>query len=156
MQFQHTIIIAAPPKAVWDFLWDVERLARCIPGCEQAATVEPHTRYTALIVDRVGPLKVKMPLDLTVQEAEEQQRLHVVANGKDSALGSTVRIDIHADLTPQDAATSLDLHIDVAVSGKIAGLGAGLFKRKFDDIMMKFGQQVKAEIEGTPATVAQS
>ena len=97
-----------------------------------------------------------MPLDLTVQEAEEQQRLHVVANGKDSALGSMVRIDIHADLTPQDAATSLGLHIDVAVSGKIAGLGAALFKRKFDDIMARFGQQVKAEIEGTPATVAPS
>ena len=106
MQFQHTIRIDAPPARVWDFLWDVEQLARCIPGCEEAKVIEPHVRYTALVTDRVGPLKLKMPLDLVVQSAEEGRRLHVVGTGKDSALGSSVRLDIQAELAPQDAGTA--------------------------------------------------
>jgi carbon monoxide dehydrogenase subunit G len=147
MHFQHAIAISAPPEQVWAFLWDVEQLAHCIPGCQEARTIEPHQHYTALIVDRVGPLKVKMPLDLVVQSAEDLRNLHVVANGKDPALGSGVRIDIKAALRPDGSDSVLDLAVDAAVSGKIAGLGFGLFKRKFDDIMTQFSLQVKTAIE---------
>lgn len=150
MQFQHTISIAAPPARVWEFLWDVDRLAQCIPGCERATVITPHAHYTAQVADRVGPLKLKMPLDLVVQEAEEGKRLHVVGNGRDPALGSSVRVDIHAEISPEDAGTALHLAVEATVSGKIAGLGAGLFKRKFDDIMTQFGQRVKASIEAAP------
>jgi carbon monoxide dehydrogenase subunit G len=150
MQFEHAIAIDATPAQVWDFLWDVERLARCIPGCEQAAVVAVHQRYTALIIDRVGPLKVKMPLELAVESAEARKSLHVVGNGKDSALGSNVRVDIHADLQGEGTGTLMDLRVQATVSGKIAGLGAGLFKRKFDDIMHQFSLKVKAAIEAQP------
>jgi carbon monoxide dehydrogenase subunit G len=156
MQFQHTISINASPQAVWDFLWDVDRLARCIPGCEYATVITPHVHYTAQVADRVGPLKLKMPLDLVVQEADEGKHLHVLANGRDPALGSNVRVDIRADLSADGTASSLQLAVDAAVSGKIAGLGAGLFKRKFDDIMGQFGQRVKTAIEAAPESVGQS
>lgn len=148
MQFQHAIIIDTSPEVVWSFLWDVERLARCIPGCEQAEVVVPHERYTALITDRVGPLKLKMPMSLVVQDADAPRRLHVVGTGKDSALGSNVRVDIHVELSESGASTSVQLTVDAAVSGKIAGLGMGLFKRKFDDIMNQFTAGVKVAIEG--------
>ncbi|HVA93243.1 MAG TPA: SRPBCC domain-containing protein [Chloroflexota bacterium] len=151
MQFQHDIRIEASPEVVWTFLWDVEQLARCIPGCQEASVVEPHVRYTALVADRVGPLKLKMPLDLVVQSADEGRALRVTGTGKDSALGSSVRVDIAASLEPDGAATRLLLSVEASVSGKIAGLGMGLFKRKFDDIMTQFGQRVKAAIEGAPA-----
>jgi carbon monoxide dehydrogenase subunit G len=71
----------------------------------------------------------------------------VVANGKDPALGSSVRVDIKAALTAEAPGTHLALDVDATVSGKIAGLGFGLFKRKFDDIMTQFSRQVKASIE---------
>lgn len=155
MHFQHAIVISAPPEQVWAFLWDVEQLARCIPGCQEARTIEPHQRYSALIADRVGPLKVKMPLDLVVQSAEDLRNLHVVANGKDPALGSSVRIDIQAALRPEGEGSVLDLSVEASVSGKIAGLGFGLFKRKFDDIMTQFSGQVKTAIEAEGRRVAE-
>ena len=156
MQFQHSIAIAAPPKVVWDFLWDVEQLARCIPGCIEAKVVEPHSHYTAIVADRVGPIKLKMPLDLVVKSSEDLQRLHVECNGKDSALGSSVKVDIVAVLTADEPGTMLALDVNADVRGKIAGLGFGLFKRKFDDIMTQFGRQVKATIEGSQPAVEQA
>ena len=95
----------------------------------------------------MGPLKVKMPLELTVVSHEAGHSLHVVATGKDPALGSGVKVDIKAVLTGQDTSSYLALDVMANVSGKIAGLGFGLFKRKFDDIMTQFGKQVKAAIE---------
>lgn len=153
MQFRHTITVDAPPDRVWDFLWDVDRLAQCIPGCEEATTIEPHVHYKALIADRVGPLKLKMPLDLVIKSAEEGQRLHVVGTGKDSALGSNVQVDIQTTLAAEGAGSVVDLTVDAVVSGKIAGLGAGLFRRKFDDIMSQFGSRLKAAIEGSQQSV---
>ncbi|MDB5074804.1 MAG: hypothetical protein JWO42_983 [Chloroflexi bacterium] len=156
MQFQHSIAIAAPPQVVWDFLWDVEQLAHCIPGCVEAKVIEPHVHYTALVADRVGPIKLKMPLDLVVKSSENLQRLHVECNGKDSALGSSVKVDIIAVLTPDEPGTVLALDVTAEVRGKIAGLGFGLFKRKFDDIMTQFGRQVKATIEQSQQAVKQA
>ena len=111
-------------------------------------------RYSALVADRVGPLKLKMPLDLVVQSSDEGKSLHVVGTGKDSALGSSVRIDITASLRPEAALTHLLLRVEASVSGKIAGLGMGLFKRKFDDIMSQFGRAVKAAIKSAPEPAA--
>jgi carbon monoxide dehydrogenase subunit G len=155
MQFQHSIAISAPPQVVWDFLWDVEQLAHCIPGCIEANVVEPHRHYTAIVADRVGPIKLKMPLDLVVKSAEDLQRLHVECNGKDSALGSSVKVDIVAVLTADEPGTVLALDVNADVRGKIAGLGFGLFKRKFDDIMTQFGRQVKVAIEESHPAVEQ-
>jgi len=153
VRFQHSVAIGASPQVVWDFLWDVDKLARCIPGCTGAAVIVPHEHYTAEVADRVGPIKLKMPLDLRVKESTELQHLHVECNGKDSALGSSVKVDIVASLTPDGAGATLALDVNADVRGKIAGLGFGLFKRKFDDIMSKFSRQVKEAIEGSQAPV---
>jgi carbon monoxide dehydrogenase subunit G len=154
MQFQHAIEIDAPTQVVWDFLWDVDQLAKCIPGCTGASVVEPHKRYSAVVTDRVGPIKLKMPLDLVVKESTELERLHVECNGKDPALGSSVKVDIVAELAANGAGTSLALNVNADVRGKIAGLGFGLFKRKFDDIMDQFSKQVKQAIEASQSTAS--
>src|SRR5689334_5561262 len=42
MRFSTEIVVARPPERVWAFLWDVERVAKCLPGCREARTVVPH------------------------------------------------------------------------------------------------------------------
>src|SRR3954451_25098843 len=35
VKFQGNLTIARPVEKVWDFLWDIEKSSRCIPGCQQ-------------------------------------------------------------------------------------------------------------------------
>ncbi len=61
MRFEREIRIGAPTAAVWAFLWDVPRLAACVPGASDVRVTEDGKRYTAVISDRVGPFKVRSP-----------------------------------------------------------------------------------------------
>ena len=41
MTFEKEIAVALEVERVWAFLWDVERVARCLPGCREARAIVP-------------------------------------------------------------------------------------------------------------------
>ena len=71
MQFQKEVEIAAPREKVWNFIWDVDRFIACVPGCKEAKTLEAGKRYSAIMVEKVGPFKVEFPTTIEVLERDE-------------------------------------------------------------------------------------
>ena len=55
MKFEKVLTVKALREAVWRFLWDVPRMAACIPGCKEAKVVEEGKRYAATVTERAGP-----------------------------------------------------------------------------------------------------
>src|SRR5262245_59466023 len=51
--FEERFIVNASPETVWAFLLDPERLAPCIPGCEDLEVVDDHT-YRLRLTVKVG------------------------------------------------------------------------------------------------------
>ena len=45
MKFQGNLSIARPVEKVWEFLWDIEKLTSCIPGCEGVKTIKDREKY---------------------------------------------------------------------------------------------------------------
>ena len=88
IELTRIIPLGATPAEVWNTLWDIAALADCIPGCDGVTEVEPKRRYRATVRDRVGPFKVSIPLDISVDSFDEGRSLSVTASGRDSALGS--------------------------------------------------------------------
>lgn len=136
-----------PPERVWTFLWDVERVARCLPGCEDARTVVPQQRYSAVVGERVGPFKVRFPLDIDVLEVEEPRRLKAQAAGRDSAVGSSLRVTIELLLEPHDQGSVIRIVSDATVLGKLGTLGMGIIQRKADQIMEGFAAAMRQAME---------
>jgi carbon monoxide dehydrogenase subunit G len=62
MKVTREVEIAAPATALWALLWDVPRMVECLPGCVDAREVEPHQRYAARMVQKVGPISLSVPL----------------------------------------------------------------------------------------------
>lgn len=138
-----TIDLPRSPDDAWAALWDVPAVARCLPGCQAVEEVEPRRRYRATVKDRVGPFAVTIPLDVGVDASDAERALHVQATGRDSVLGSPVRMTLTARLTPGDGASSrLTLDGRAEVGGKLAALGQAVIHRKTRDILEAFARNL--------------
>jgi len=148
------IELAVAPPAVWRALWDVPRLARCIPGCEDVQEVEPQRRYRATVRERVGPFRVEIPLEVLVDSLETGIRLAVKASGRDLVLSSQVKVSMIVALAPGGAGTSLTLQGKAEVGGKLAALGRGVIQRKTRDILNAFATNLDQLVTGQAGTAA--
>jgi len=61
LQFQKEVEILVPREKVWNFIWDVDRFIACVPGCREAKTIEAGKKYSAIMVEKVGPFKSSFP-----------------------------------------------------------------------------------------------
>ena len=147
MKVEREVTIAASREAVWNFLWDVPRLAACIPGAKDVQTVEERRRYTAVVAEKVGPFKVQFPLTIEVVEVQAGERLRARANGRDAAVDGLVKVDLDVTVTPADTGTALKVAADISVLGKLGTLGHSVIVRKGTDIVDRFAEAVRAQLE---------
>lgn len=148
MQFQKDIEILASREKVWKFIWDVDQFISCMPGCREAKIVEEGKRYTATMVEKVGPFKVEFPTTIEILEKEELTRIKAQASGADNKIGSRIKIDLDVSLKGEGGKTSLSFVAGVDILGKLAALGHGIIKRKADQALDEFAQAVKRRLEG--------
>ena len=147
MTVDREVTIAVPPQRVWDFLWDVPRLAACIPGAKDVHTVEEGKRYTAVVGEKVGPFRVSFPLQIDVLEVEAPTRLRARAGGRDASVDGIVKVELDVSLSPAGAGTTLRLVADINVLGKLGTLGHSVIVRKGTDIVDRFAATVRAQLE---------
>jgi carbon monoxide dehydrogenase subunit G len=147
LQFQKEVEIHAPRERVWNFIWDVDRFITCVPGCQEARTIEAGKKYSATMVEKVGPFKVEFPTTIEVVQRDELNHIKAQASGADNKIGSRMKIDLDVHLRDQDANTVLGFVANVDILGKLAALGHGIIKRKADQVLDEFAQAVKQRLE---------
>jgi uncharacterized protein len=148
LQFEKQVEIHAPREKVWNFIWDVDQFISCVPGCKEAKTVEEGKRYSATMVEKVGPFKVEFPTTIEVLERDELSRIKAQASGADNKIGSRMKLDLEVKLREEDNKTILQFIAGVDILGKLAALGHGIIKRKADQVLDEFAQAVKKRLEG--------
>ena len=152
MRFEERIEVKAPAEDVWGLLWDIERLARCLPGCEAINELEPRRKYAAVVVERIGPFQARFGLELSVTKVDPERFVQLEVTGKDRKLAASMRGVMEARLERRgDEGTGLDIIADIQVTGKIAGLGQVVIKRKSRDVIGRFAQAITAELDGGQA-----
>ena len=152
MKIEKKVVVQASPEKVWDTLWDVERVAGCIPGCSDVRVIEPQKSYSAVVSEKVGPFKVRFPVAVTVAELQAPTHMRVDATGRDAAVASTLKASLSLDLASQPVdRTEIAIDVDLTVLGKLGTLGGSVIKRKADENMALFGQNLAREIQKTAA-----
>jgi carbon monoxide dehydrogenase subunit G len=150
LKVEREIRIGAPRTKVWEFLWDVPRLAACIPGATDVRAIEDGKRYAAVVADKVGPFRVKFPLEIEVLESRAPEHLHARAGGRDTAVDGLVKVDLDVVLTDLEEGTGFRLAADIAVLGKLGTLGHSVIVRRGNDIVDRFAAAVRAQLERGP------
>jgi carbon monoxide dehydrogenase subunit G len=147
MKFQGNLMIARPIEKVWEFLWDVEKLSRCIPGCESVKTVKEREKYELKIKDSVGPITVQFDLLADVKKLEPLKRIEIAMEGKDFKAGG-IRQTMALGLNSAGTNTKVNFETDVNVFGRLGTLGYPFVKKKAEAVIKEFGDKVKGAIEG--------
>jgi len=148
LEFRKEVEILVPRETVWNFIWDVDRFIACVPGCKEAKTLEAGKKYSATMVEKVGPFKVEFPTHIEVLEREELTHIKAQASGADNKIGSRMKVDLNVNLREKDGRTVLGFVANVDILGKLAALGHGIIKRKADQVLDEFAQAVKQRLEG--------
>jgi carbon monoxide dehydrogenase subunit G len=146
MKFQGNLLIGRPVEKVWDFLWDIEKLSSCIPGCESVKTIKEREKYELQVKDSVGPITVHFELIAEVKKLEPLKRIEIAMEGKDFKAGG-VRQTMALGLTAKGTDTEITFETDVNVFGRLGTLGYPFVKKKAETVIKEFGENVKGAIE---------
>jgi len=146
MNVRRALPVALPPAALWKLLWDVPRIVGCVPGCVEAREIEPHRRYAAQMSQKVGPISLSVPLEVTVTDAEPDRRLALQARGRDPVIGAEIAMQVTLGIEAQGDTSVLHVEAEGRVLGKLGALGHGVIQRKAEEAVDEFGARLQRAV----------
>lgn len=147
MEFNQEVIIAAPRQKVWDFIWNVEEFAFCVPGVTAVEKVD-ETHYNVRVEQKISFLKAKFDIQIAIEEQREPEYIRTSGEGKDSKIGASLRQSNVVTLEAlSENETKMSIHSNVDVFGKLGAMGFSVIKNQANKIFGQFAQNVKEKIE---------
>lgn len=137
-EFHRDLQVKSPPADSWAAMVDVPRLVSWVSIVEDAVEIEPLSKYTAVLMDRLGPFKLRADLDVTVSDVEEGLSLKVRALGEDRQVGSRLLIMATMQVRPEDHGSTISVNGVYEVTGKAASMGSGTINKKAEKILDEF------------------
>jgi carbon monoxide dehydrogenase subunit G len=147
MFIEGNFLVHASRQEVWDFLFDIERMAKCVPGVEEVKA-ESDRSYSAKVKAKIGFLSATFHLKITILEVEPPDRLLSLFEGKDNIIGSTLKQTNTVELLSiSPSETEIRYKSDVTLLGKLGTLGRTVIRGKATQMMKEFSEAVRKEIE---------
>jgi carbon monoxide dehydrogenase subunit G len=137
-KFHRQLLLTADSDRCWQVLTDVDELASWVTVVHDVREVTRLERYSAVLQDRLGPLKLRADLDVRVDVREAGRHLQVRASGRDPQVNSQIAVDATLLLVPVEGGTELETSGSYQVVGRVASMGGGIIRKKADHILEQF------------------
>jgi carbon monoxide dehydrogenase subunit G len=146
MELADTFRVQASNSKVWQLLWDLPRLAACLPGCEGIEEMDEAT-YRAHIKQSVGPFKMAMAMVISLEDVTPESRI-VMAGGGDDRKGTRLKLNRGVlEVAPvSDNESEVSYTMDITLFGRMATLGYPVVKRKAGEMREEFTRRIVAEL----------
>jgi carbon monoxide dehydrogenase subunit G len=160
MRFENEIEVAQPPKELFAFLTDVERVAPCLPG----ASIDGREGddYTGSMKVKVGPITGTYKGKMRFLEQDEDA-LRAVMSARAAEVNG--QGDAEARITTQieqasDESSRIRMETDLQMRGRVAQFGRGamekISQRMFDEFARNLEREMSGGGDGTPSESAAS
>lgn len=147
MEFNQEITVAAPREKVWDFIWQVEEFASCVPGVKDVEKIDD-TTYGVRVEQKVSFLKASFQLQINIEEVRAPEYIRTVGEGKDSKIAASLKQKNEVTLEAvSENETKVRIDSSVDVFGKLGSLGFTVIKNQANKIFSEFAKNVKAKVE---------
>jgi uncharacterized protein len=148
MDFRMDAELPSAPERVWPVMVDIGRIAACIPGLEQIQEHEKLKRYSAVMKQKIGPFKLEVPAEITVEEHQEPDFVRARAFGKDRFTGTTMDVVLNVRLAPfAGSGSRLEVDATLQVAGRLASLGYSVIKKKAEENFAEFETRFRSQLE---------
>lgn len=147
MKFTQSATLPVGSEPLWQFLMDIPRVSGCLPGVESVEQVEGDT-YQGTLKVRVGPISLSLQGKIILEEKNEQEmRAALRAEAADRRAAGAVRGKSTMELKklgPDE--TELVVETDVNILGKIGEFGQPIIRKKADQMLKQFIENIKKEL----------
>jgi hypothetical protein len=148
LQTTGEVTVAVDRQTAFAFVQNAERLARCIPGCEQLQEVEPGRRYSAVLSSRVAFITISFKVMIDVVKVDPPNAIDAKITGDAIGLLGHVVANAGVQLSETgDSQTRIRYLTDVNLTGKLGGIGQPVFRATSVQLGREFGANLKAAIE---------
>ncbi|HEY4593483.1 MAG TPA: SRPBCC family protein [Thermoanaerobaculia bacterium] len=154
MEISKSFVVKAPKAAVWDFLTDPYKVAKCLPGAAVTDKVDDQT-YTGTMTVKVGPVTASYRGKLRFERLDEAAgEAELAASGQETRGkgGADMRMKSRV-VEKGPAETEVTVVSDVNVMGVLAQFGRGMIQDVSDQLFGKFSEAMRRELE-TPVAAA--
>src|SRR3954451_2771123 len=148
MRFENEIEVAQPPKELFAFLTDVERVAPCLPG----ASIDGRDGddYTGSMKVKVGPITGTYKGKMRFLEQDEGA-LRAVMSARAAEVNG--QGDAEAKITTQieqtgDSASRIRMETDLQMRGRVAQFGRGAMEKISQRMFDEFARNLEREMSG--------
>ena len=147
MEFQHSATIAASKAKVWSFLMDVPKVSTCVPGVQDVKPLDD-TNYEGTLKVRVGPIGLSLTGKITMDVRDETAgRAEMTAQASDRKVGGGVQAKMGMQLEELGAnEVKLTISTNANVMGKIGEFGQPVIRKKAEQMMAEFTENVKKAV----------
>ena len=157
MEITKSFVVKAPAAAVWDFLTDPYKVARCLPGAAITEKVDD-TTYTGTITIKVGPVTASYRGKMRFERLDEAAgEADITASGQETRGKGGADMRMKSRVVEQGPAeTEVTVVSDVNVMGVLAQFGRGMIQDVSDQLFQKFTDAMRRELETPAAAVPEA
>lgn len=143
MKIIDSFTINAAKADVWTVFMDVEKLASCVPGCDNLVA-HSDTEYEADMVVKTKFMTIKFKANGVLTDAVEGEELKVEMLGKPMKLAGLFKSKMTVQLEEiDDNLTKIIYEMDLQMTGRLATLGDILMKGTVKKSADEFAENVQ-------------
>lgn len=147
MQLENDFTVAAPPHRVYEFLLDVNRVVRCVPGAELSEVVDPAT-FRGRVKVKVGPITVAYSGTARIAEKDDGSRTaRLEAEGRETTGPGSARATATMSVLEANGGSRVKLITDLQVAGRVANFGRGVMEDVSRRLVGQMAECIKATLE---------
>jgi len=147
---QKDLQLSTSVQNVWTLFRDINRFAGLVPGVADihVQKEEEKETYLAHLLDKVGPFKIEMTVEIKLVQLVEDQLLEAQLSGFDKGGKNRMKGNLQAKLSQlENNMTQVKFYANIEVLGKLAGLGASPIRRRTDQHFSEFARRIEQQFQ---------
>jgi carbon monoxide dehydrogenase subunit G len=146
MELTNEFVIDRDVDETWSILNDLEFIAPCMPGA-QLTEIEGD-EYRGLVKIKVGPITANYKGKASFVEQDAENKVaKLKAEGRDPRQGNANAMVTAKMEAAGEGKTTVNIHTDLGLSGKIASFGRGAIEDVSKKILGQFTENLREKLE---------